>query len=154
MEKVKYDVSILSLPSFHIRKRDDKKSAKYACMINQEISHNEYQATKKLSFVVCLALPNVQQFIDAGADIILVPAVGSVPGFRDEDLCEIVKAAHQAGALVLSAIGTSQEGASKEVIEQIAIQNKVAGVDIQHIGDAGYGGIAPIENIFAMSVAI
>ncbi len=95
-----------------------------------------------------------KRFIQAGADILLVPAVGTVPGFTDEELVAIVKVAHANDALVLSAIGTSQEGSSKEVIEQIAIRNKVAGVDIQHIGDAGYGGLATIENIYAMSVAI
>ena len=95
-----------------------------------------------------------KRFIQAGADVLLVPAVGTVPGFTDEELVAIVKVAHANDALVLSAIGTSQEGSSKEVIEQIAIRNKVAGVDIQHIGDAGYGGLATVENIYAMSVAI
>ena len=95
-----------------------------------------------------------KRFIKAGADVILVPAVGTVPGFTDEELVEIVKVAHANDALVLSAIGTSQEGSSREVIEQIAIRNKVAGVDIQHIGDAGYGGLATVENIYALSVAI
>ena len=42
----------------------------------------------------------------------------------------------------------------KTTIKQIAIRNKICGVDIQHIGDAGYGGVAPFENIFAMSKAI
>ncbi len=55
---------------------------------------------------------------------------------------------------VTTAIGTSQEGSSKETIRQIAIANKICGVDIQHIGDAGYGGLAPVENIFEISVAI
>ena len=32
--------------------------------------------------------------------------------------------------------------------------NKICGVDIQHIGDAGYGGLAPVENIFELSKAI
>ena len=95
-----------------------------------------------------------KRFIKAGADVILVPAVGTVPGFTDAELVEIVKVAHANDALVLSAIGTSQEGSSREVIEQIAIRNKVAGVDIQHIGDAGYGGLATVENIYALSVAI
>ena len=46
----------------------------------------------------------------------------------------------------------AKKGSSREVIEQIAIRNKVAGVDIQHIGDAGYGGLATVENIYALSV--
>lgn len=96
----------------------------------------------------------IQSFIASGADIILVPAFGTVPGFDAEDLKKVVKAVHQAGALVMSAIGTSQESADEETIRQLAIQNKVCGVDIQHIGDAGYSGIAPVENIFAMSKAI
>ena len=55
---------------------------------------------------------------------------------------------------MLSAIGTSQESSDPDTIKQIAIQNKICGVDIQHIGDAGYAGLAPVENIFALSKAI
>ena len=55
-----------------------------------------------------------KRFIKAGADVILVPAVGTVPGFTDAELVEIVKVAHANDALVLSAIGTSQEGSSEE----------------------------------------
>lgn len=61
---------------------------------------------------------------------------------------------HNEGALVLSAIGTSQESSDEDTIKQIAIANKICGVDIQHIGDAGYAGLAPVENIFALSKAI
>lgn len=96
----------------------------------------------------------IETFIESGADIILVPAVGTVPGFDSDELKEAVKIAHKNNALVMTAIGTSQEGSSKETIRQIAIANKICGVDIQHIGDAGYGGLAPVENIFELSVAI
>lgn len=99
-------------------------------------------------------LKTVKSFIKAGADIILVPAVGTVPGFDENELKEIVKAVHKEGALVLSAIGTSQESSDEDTIKQIAIRNKICGVDIQHIGDAGYGGLAPVENIFALSKAL
>ncbi|WP_125768283.1 DUF7916 family protein [Lapidilactobacillus wuchangensis] len=92
--------------------------------------------------------------ITAGADIILVPAVGTVPGFTAITLTAIVEQAHASGALVMSTIGTSQESASTSVIEQIALQNKICGVDIQHIGDAGAAGMAPVENILAMSKTI
>nr|WP_263314595.1 haloacid dehalogenase-like hydrolase [Mammaliicoccus sp. Marseille-Q6498] len=96
----------------------------------------------------------VSKFINAGADIILVPAVGTVPGFNAEQLTRITESVHSHGGLVLSAIGTSQESADADTIKQISIQNKICGVDIQHIGDAGYGGVAPVENILAMSKAI
>lgn len=96
----------------------------------------------------------IKAFCDAGANVILMPAVGTVPGFTDEELIRAIKIVHQHQALVLTAIGTSQEGSSKAVIENIAIRNKIAGADIQHIGDAGYGGLALVENIFALSVAI
>lgn len=96
----------------------------------------------------------IKQMLEVGADIILVPAVGTVPGFDKSDLKEAVKLVHSTGALVMSAIGTSQESADSDTIKQLAIQNKICGVDIQHIGDAGYSGIAPVENIMAMSKAI
>lgn len=96
----------------------------------------------------------IKAFIDAGADILLVPAVGTVPGFDEAQLKEAVRIAHENDVLVLSAIGTSQEGSDADTIKQIAIRNKICGVDMQHIGDAGYGGLAPVENIYAMSKAI
>lgn len=96
----------------------------------------------------------IEGLVKAGADIILVPAVGTIPGFTDEELRESVKYAHSHGALVMSAIGTSQESSSVETIRDIALRNKICGVDMQHIGDAGYGGVANVENIVEMGIAI
>ncbi|WP_436796565.1 DUF7916 family protein [Enterococcus faecalis] len=95
-----------------------------------------------------------KKILNAGADIILVPAVGTVQCFEEKELIEIVKEVHKEGGLVLSAIGTSQESSDITTIRDIAIRNKICGVDIQHIGDAGYGGVAPIENIYELSKAI
>ena len=99
-------------------------------------------------------LEAIGKFIAAGVDIVLAPAVGSVPGFDEQDLKVVVRLAHQQGALVMSAIGTSQESADEDTVKQMAIRNKICGVDIQHIGDSGYGCLAPVENIFAMSKAL
>ena len=96
----------------------------------------------------------VDQFIDAGADIILVPSIGTVPGLDEEQLKNIVKAVHRREGLVMSAIGTSQESSDPSTIRDFAIRNKICGVDIQHIGDAGYCGLAPVNNIFELSKAI
>lgn len=96
----------------------------------------------------------VEDFLKAGADIILVPAVGTVPGFDQEELKEIVKTVHANEGLVMSTIGTSQESSDISTIRNFAIINKICGVDIQHIGDAGYGGVAPVENIYELSKAI
>ncbi|MDO5048058.1 MAG: haloacid dehalogenase-like hydrolase [Anaerococcus sp.] len=97
---------------------------------------------------------SIENFIEAGADIILLPAIGTVPGFNSQMLTEAVAFIHGKKALVMTAIGTSQEGSSRETIRKIAIDNKICGADIQHIGDAGFGGLAPVENIFEMSLAI
>lgn len=102
-----------------------------------------------------MSLESARDFIEAGADILLVPAVGTVPGFTDQELIDIVKYAKKENTLVMSAMGTSQEGSDVDTIRQIALRNKIAGVDIQHIGDAGYvGGIANVENIYALSITI
>lgn len=95
-----------------------------------------------------------QSFLDAGADVILVPAVDTVPGLDEEELKAIVKLAHANDALVMSTIGTSQESSGASYIETIAIKNKIIGVDIQHVGDAAWRIQSPFENIYAMSRAI
>ena len=97
---------------------------------------------------------DIKAFADAGADIILMPAPGTVPGMTVELVRELVGYAHSLGCLTITAIGTSQEGADVSTIRQIALMAKMTGTDIHHLGDAGYGGMALPENIQAYSVAI
>ena len=97
---------------------------------------------------------DVKAFADAGADIILLPAPGTVPGISMEYVRELVSFAHSLGCLTITAIGTSQEGADVATIRQIALMCKMTGTDIHHLGDAGYGGMALPENIQAYSIAV
>ena len=101
-----------------------------------------------------LTKEDIKAFADAGADIILMPAPGTVPGITLEYVKEMVAYAHSLGKLTITAIGTSQEGADVETIRRIALMCKMAGTDIHHLGDAGYGGMALPENIQAYSVAV
>ena len=97
---------------------------------------------------------DVEAFVDAGADVILLPAPGTVPGITMEYAGKLIRKAHEKGALAMTTIGTSQEGADEATIRQIALMCKMAGADIHHIGDSGYMGMALPENITAYSVAI
>lgn len=90
---------------------------------------------------------DVKAFAEAGADIILMPAPGSVPGITMEYIRSLVVYAHELGKLTLTAIGTSQEGADIATIKEIALMCKMTGTDLHHLGDAGYGGMALPENI-------
>ncbi len=97
---------------------------------------------------------DIRSFVEAGADIILLPAPGTVPGITMEYVKELVAYAHSLGALTITAIGTSQEGADTGTIRQLALMCKMTGTDIHHIGDSGLPGMALPENIMAYSVAI
>ena len=97
---------------------------------------------------------DVRRFREAGADILLFPAPGTVPGITMEYVRELVSFAHGLGALTITAIGTSQEGTDTATIRQIALLCKMTGTDIHHLGDTGYTGMALPENIQAYSVAI
>lgn len=90
---------------------------------------------------------DVQAFVDAGADIILMPAPGTVPGITTEYIRKLVVQAHKLGKMTMTAIGTSQEGADVATIREIALMCKMTGTDIHHLGDAGYGGMSLPENI-------
>ena len=92
---------------------------------------------------------DIAAFAAAGADIILLPAPGTVPGITVEYVRELVNYAHSLGCLTITAIGTSQEGADVATIRQIALMCKMTGTDIHHLGDAGYGGMSLPENIQA-----
>ncbi|WP_096274403.1 DUF7916 family protein [Paucisalibacillus globulus] len=96
----------------------------------------------------------LSSFIEAGADVILMPAPGTVPGITLEAAEKYVRFVHSKGALAMLTIGTSQEGADESTIRQIALNSKMAGADIYHIGDTGFYGIAVPENIMTYSIAI
>lgn len=97
----------------------------------------------------------IRRWIDGGADVVLIPAPGTVPGFTPERVASLVEAVHAGGALAMTSIGTSQEGADEGTIRQIALWCKSCGADIHHIGDSGYSpGIAAPENILAYSIVI
>ena len=97
---------------------------------------------------------DIKAFAAAGADIILLPAPGTVPGITMEYVRGLVTYAHSLGCLTITAIGTSQEGADISTIRQIALMCKMTGTDIHHLGDSGYGGMSLPENIQAYSIAI
>ncbi|RPF49038.1 hypothetical protein EDD70_1876 [Hydrogenoanaerobacterium saccharovorans] len=97
---------------------------------------------------------DIKEFVKAGADIILLPAPGTVGGITMEYAKSLISYAHRLGALTITAVGTSQEGADVHTIRQIALMCKMAGTDIHHLGDAGYLGMALPENIQAYSTAI
>ena len=97
---------------------------------------------------------DIRAFAEAGADIILMPAPGTVPGLSMEYIRDLISYAHSLGCLTITAIGTSQEGADVATIRQIALMCKMAGTDIHHLGDSGYGGMALPENIQAYSIAV
>jgi hypothetical protein len=96
----------------------------------------------------------IARFVAAGADVVLLPAPGTVPGCHEAQVRDWVAAAHRAGALTMTAIGTSQEGADVDTIRALALMAKMTGTDIHHLGDCGYFGITLPENLVAYSMAI
>ena len=97
---------------------------------------------------------DIRQFAEAGADIILLPAPGTVPGITTEYVRSLISYAHSLGKLTITSVGTSQEGSDVDTIRRIALECKMAGTDIHHIGDSGYVGMALPENIMAYGTTI
>lgn len=99
-------------------------------------------------------IKQLENFITQGADGVLIPASGTAPGVTEEASFKATKAIHQLGGIVISTIGTSQEGADKETIREIGLSNKRAGIDIHHIGDGDYGRMPAPENILQLGLTI
>ncbi|MCA1029501.1 haloacid dehalogenase-like hydrolase [Bacillus timonensis] len=96
----------------------------------------------------------LRAFIEAGADIILIPSPGTIPGFTVERTACLIDSVHRLGALTILTTGTSQEGADEETMKQIALHSKMAGADMYHIGDAGIAGMAIPQNILSYSIVV
>ncbi len=93
-------------------------------------------------------------YAESGADGVVLPAPGTVPGMTLEVSHQLVEQAHARGLLVMNVVGTSQEGAASSTIEQLALWSKMSGADLHHLGDAGVFGMAVPENIMAWSIAL
>ncbi len=88
------------------------------------------------------------------SDAVLIPAPGTVPGSRESVVAELAEAAREAGALVVAAVGTSQEGSDEETVREIALAAKRCGADVLHLGDAGVSGMPEPSNVLAASLAV
>ncbi|HET6918362.1 MAG TPA: hypothetical protein VFI46_02735 [Jiangellaceae bacterium] len=97
---------------------------------------------------------SLEGFVAAGADIVLMPAPGTVPGCHETQVRGWVETVHAAGALTMTTVGTSQEGSDEDTIRRIAVMAKMTGTDVHHLGDCGLFGIALPENLLAYSIAI
>lgn len=96
----------------------------------------------------------IEKMAKAGADVVVVPAPGTVPGLTIELVRNWVKIIHKYSLLAEVTIGTSQEGADEDVIRRFAIDSKMTGADIFQIGDGVYSGTSLPENVMAFANAI
>lgn len=98
----------------------------------------------------------IRELIDAGADVITLPAPGSRHGITVDHVRECVEFTHsyKPGTLALSFLNSSVEGADPETIRLVALMMKQTGADIHAIGDGGYAGTAMPENIYQLAISI
>lgn len=98
----------------------------------------------------------ISALIDAGADVINLPAPGSRHGITVEMIRELVEFTqrYKPGTLTMCFLNSSVEGADTDTIKMIALMMKQTGADIHAIGDAGYMGVAIPENLYQLSISI
>jgi hypothetical protein len=96
----------------------------------------------------------ILQLIEAGADGVLLPLPGTVPGVTREIAAETCAAAHDAGAIVMGTIGTSQEGSRPDTAATLGLLAKEVGVDAHHIGDAGLSRSGDPDLLYEYSIAV
>ena len=96
----------------------------------------------------------IQKLVEAGADVITLPAPGSRHGITVECIRDLVTYTHQLGAAALCFLDSSVEGADEDTIRMISLWMKQTGADIHATGDAGYVGMPVPENIYTMSIAL
>lgn len=97
----------------------------------------------------------IVEVVDAGVNVVEIPAVGTLPGFTVEHVTRFVNLIHEGGALANLWIATSQEGADIDTVKRIGFYSKMTGADIFTISDVWTTeSVPPPENILAFSIAI
>ncbi|MFJ2773333.1 hypothetical protein [Streptomyces sp. NPDC087300] len=101
-----------------------------------------------------VTVDRLTSLVDAGADGVVMPLPGTLPGVTKELAAQAVAAVQDAGAVVMGAIGTSQEGSHANVVPQLALTAKEVGIDAHHFGDSFLPGMCDPEVMYDYSVAI
>ncbi|MEU6992456.1 hypothetical protein ABZ953_17580 [Streptomyces sp. NPDC046465] len=101
-----------------------------------------------------VTVERLTSLVDAGADGVVLPLPGTLPGVTRELAAQAVAAVQDAGAVVMGAIGTSQEGSHANVVPQLALTAKEVGIDAHHFGDSFLPGMCDPEVMYDYSVAI
>ncbi|MET8689087.1 hypothetical protein ABZV77_33265 [Streptomyces sp. NPDC004732] len=101
-----------------------------------------------------VTVDRLTSLVEAGADGVVLPLPGTLPGVTKELAAEAVAAVQDAGAVVMGAIGTSQEGSHANVVPQLALTAKEVGIDAHHFGDSFLPGMCDPEVMYDYSVAI
>lgn len=98
----------------------------------------------------------IKELIDAGADVITLPAPGSRHGISVDMIRECVECVHsyKPGTLALVFLNSSVEGTDVDTLRMIALKMKETGADIHAIGDGGLAGATIPENIYQLSISI
>ena len=96
----------------------------------------------------------IKLLAQSGADTIILPSPGTVPGLTIELVRRWVCIVHSCGLLAEASIGTSQEGADTDVIRRFGIDSKMTGADMFQIGDGAYSGTTTPENMMAFAFSI
>lgn len=102
------------------------------------------------------AKQTIKELIDAGADVIDLPAPGSRHGISVQMIQELVQFVHsyKPGTLAMSFLNSSVEGADQDTIRLIALMMKETGADIHAIGDGGFSGCTTPENVMQLSISL
>ena len=98
----------------------------------------------------------IRRLIDAGADVIDLPAPGSRNGISTHMIQELVQYVHayKPGTLAMTFLNSSVEGADPDTVRLIALKMKETGADIHAIGDGGFAGCTSPENVQQLSFSL
>jgi len=137
---------------------DAKKLVGDRCLLAAGIEHllgSTVGGKKPYDLRKLITPETVRSLAESGADIIQIPAAGCFPGYDISYVHKLFNVIHEYDCLAEAGLQWSQEGADAETIKRLAINNKMAGMDILNLGDAGLNENIPLpENIMAACIAV
>ena len=137
---------------------DAKKLVGDRCLLAAGIEHllgSTVGGKKPYDLRKLITPETVRSLAESGADIIQIPAAGCFPGYDISYVHRLFDVIHEDDCLAEAGLQWSQEGADAETIKRLAINNKMAGMDILNLGDAGLNeSVSLPENIMAACIAI
>ncbi|MBQ9329046.1 MAG: hypothetical protein IJ225_11025 [Solobacterium sp.] len=101
-----------------------------------------------------LSIDEINGFVNNGADVIVLPSPGTIPGINQEWEASRIRQIHYRKRIAMSISGPVLNSQSQKLVMEAAVRSYQAGADIHHIMGDGFFCMTSYDTVMNYSLAL